>query len=618
MRNYVITALIVLFVVLAGTAYGQSVSQWTIPGTKSIQGLDALFPENPYNFVYFTEYDQMKIGMLSGISGGSAQLAEWLPIGAFNGFHPFKIVAGKWNFYSRNNPTLVSVPPFLNPPPDVKPKDLTNFINLGFRIWSIATFTMPDDNAIGMLIGNPFGPGPDFFWIWYPATSSGLVHPWDIKRRSIGADEQSAWVSNREPQQALYQFFPTQMTMQKWDLSGPKVEVVVFYVVPSAITKAVTEIWIGGHHSNAAGLVSDCIVYMKVDKKNSFAALAIWDLPTSTQPRTMNSILFTHAPTKTGFTNSQVWLSSATVPEMTILEPNSLFRKNAVDSLCFTDAPTYASPNGLFWNDPVFTAPAGADNARRIWITSQDTAPATAPGAPGMLTANKGNVTILVKAVLNAVQPKPFDVRREIVKAERVERNLYDSSAAQSKNDIVMCNTERVIWDNTTGLNVDFTGALLDINMEGKAASVAGNPGFNYTVIWHEPTVGRIGMLWSTPPITRTIFESGYDVQPPQEEPDRFNLDQNYPNPFNPSTTIDYMLPSDARVTLKVYNTLGQEVATLINNEVVTAGAQSALFNSSNLPSGVYFYRIQAHEVAGKNGAAPASLVDVKKMILLK
>jgi len=122
MRNYVITALIVLFVVLAGTAYGQSVSQWTIPGTKSIQGLDALFPENPYNFVYFTEYDQMKIGMLSGISGGSAQLAEWLPIGAFNGFHPFKIVAGKWNFYSRNNPTLVSVPPFLNPPPDVKPK----------------------------------------------------------------------------------------------------------------------------------------------------------------------------------------------------------------------------------------------------------------------------------------------------------------------------------------------------------------------------------------------------------------------------------------------------------------------------------------------------------------
>ncbi|HYQ85761.1 MAG TPA: carboxypeptidase regulatory-like domain-containing protein, partial [Bacteroidota bacterium] len=88
--------------------------------------------------------------------------------------------------------------------------------------------------------------------------------------------------------------------------------------------------------------------------------------------------------------------------------------------------------------------------------------------------------------------------------------------------------------------------------------------------------------------------------------PKAFALHQNFPNPFNPSAIIQYELPQDALVTLKVYNILGQETASLIN-EFEYAGYKSATFNAINLPSGVYFYRLQA-----------GRFVDVKKMVLIR
>ena len=86
----------------------------------------------------------------------------------------------------------------------------------------------------------------------------------------------------------------------------------------------------------------------------------------------------------------------------------------------------------------------------------------------------------------------------------------------------------------------------------------------------------------------------------------KFELVQNYPNPFNPTTKINYQLAKDENVSLKVYDVLGNEVATLVNSRQ-SAGTHSVNFNASALSSGVYFYKI----VAG-------NFVDVKKMILLK
>ena len=89
--------------------------------------------------------------------------------------------------------------------------------------------------------------------------------------------------------------------------------------------------------------------------------------------------------------------------------------------------------------------------------------------------------------------------------------------------------------------------------------------------------------------------------------PTKTELSQNYPNPFNPTTVINYSLSNPAKVSLKIYDILGREVRTLVN-EKQTIGNYKVNFNASGLASGVYFYRL----VAGSD------VVSVKKMILLR
>ena len=77
--------------------------------------------------------------------------------------------------------------------------------------------------------------------------------------------------------------------------------------------------------------------------------------------------------------------------------------------------------------------------------------------------------------------------------------------------------------------------------------------------------------------------------------PEEFRLQQNYPNPFNASTTIKYDIPMTSYVTLKVFDVLGREVTSLVN-EVKQPGTYAVRWNASELGSGVYFYRLQARE----------------------
>ncbi|HMD14673.1 MAG TPA: T9SS type A sorting domain-containing protein, partial [Bacteroidota bacterium] len=89
---------------------------------------------------------------------------------------------------------------------------------------------------------------------------------------------------------------------------------------------------------------------------------------------------------------------------------------------------------------------------------------------------------------------------------------------------------------------------------------------------------------------------------------------QNYPNPFNPTTTISFDVPERALVSISIYNTLGERVATLLNNAAFDQGEQTVEFNASAISSGVYFYRMTALVQKG-NGTI---FTDVKKMLLLK
>ncbi|MBI1802970.1 MAG: T9SS type A sorting domain-containing protein [Ignavibacteriae bacterium] len=98
-----------------------------------------------------------------------------------------------------------------------------------------------------------------------------------------------------------------------------------------------------------------------------------------------------------------------------------------------------------------------------------------------------------------------------------------------------------------------------------------------------------------------------------------YRLDQNYPNPFNPTTTISFELETQSVVTLTVFNTLGQEIAVVLDNEEMYEGTQEVDFDASSLPSGVYFYRIVAQGIGdGVEGTIGQSFTSVKKMVVMK
>ena len=123
----------------------------------------------------------------------------------------------------------------------------------------------------------------------------------------------------------------------------------------------------------------------------------------------------------------------------------------------------------------------------------------------------------------------------------------------------------------------------------------------------YNPSFSRNGRYiaysgYTEPQLPKTKSSPNVD----SELPTMISLVQNYPNPFNPTTTIKYQIPELSFVTLKVYDVLGREVAILVN-EKKSVGSYEVEFNATSLPSGVYFYRLQA-----------GSFVETKKMVLMK
>jgi hypothetical protein len=217
-------------------------------------------------------------------------------------------------------------------------------------------------------------------------------------------------------------------------------------------------------------------------------------------------------------------------------------------------------------------------------------------------TANFGINTTTYQFVLNNVQGEAENVHLDIDGCG----GLYDWLLSDEAFDTEL--TNRII-DNLIepkfNNNIVLSSAMVSANFPGTTSAL--------TVSLGQPT--DIDPYINIPvTVTFTYGGIGHEEQKTTADnglPQDFTLEQNYPNPFNPTTTIRYALKEDVKVSLKIYNTLGQEVRTLVNEDQ-SAGFKEIMWDGKNntgnvVPTGVYMYRI----VAG-------NYVKSQKMMMVK
>ncbi|HEX2788362.1 MAG TPA: T9SS type A sorting domain-containing protein [Ignavibacteria bacterium] len=146
-----------------------------------------------------------------------------------------------------------------------------------------------------------------------------------------------------------------------------------------------------------------------------------------------------------------------------------------------------------------------------------------------------------------------------------------------------------------------FTGTSRSTDAIGTAI-----PGYgtDFSACWTGNYTGTAGSQGNFSVVQLTSLVTGIHTEP--GIPAEYSLKQNYPNPFNPATTINFAVPTNQFVTLKVFDKLGREIATLVN-EMKTAGNHYVNFFADDLASGIYFYKIQAGD-----------FTETKKMMLIK
>ncbi len=180
---------------------------------------------------------------------------------------------------------------------------------------------------------------------------------------------------------------------------------------------------------------------------------------------------------------------------------------------------------------------------------------------------------------------------------------------------------QTVTWDvaNTTAAPVGCANVKISLSTDGGntfptvlAASTANDGSEIVTLPGISNTQGRI-KIEAVDNIFFDMSNANFTINPiginnnQNGTPVEFGLMQNFPNPFNPVTILSYAIPKRSAVTLKVYDAIGREIATLVNNEIKTEGYYNIEFDASQMPSGIYYYRLEA-----------GIFSDTKKMVLVK
>lgn len=241
---------------------------------------------------------------------------------------------------------------------------------------------------------------------------------------------------------------------------------------------------------------------------------------------------------------------------------------------------------------------AKSNNGGIEWIPSPGSTDGYTPGAPGYAYAT-GLTTFSLFAITSSDGPLPVELASFTASANRNNVDLKWTTITEINNsgfDIERKNVDSEFWTKVS-----------EIQGAGNSTQTK-----NYTYTDRNLNTGKYNYR-----LKQKDFNGNFTYYNLSSEiivgvPNNFELSQNYPNPFNPSTKINYDLPVDSKISLKIFDMLGREVYSMFNSELIQAGYHTAQLNLGNLSSGTYFYRIIAKGVNGKE------FIMTKKMQLIK
>lgn len=202
------------------------------------------------------------------------------------------------------------------------------------------------------------------------------------------------------------------------------------------------------------------------------------------------------------------------------------------------------------------------------------------------------NVDIVSLKYIQSAPSAPTNLLLTVIQAGEIKLNWADNSLNEKSFKIQRKDNIDTAWALIDSVNAD-------VNQWTQAGLTLGR-----TYYYRIYAVNSLGASINSNIVNTIITSTGNEST---GIPAEYALAQNYPNPFNPVTKINYDIPKDGKVNLKIYDINGREVAALINNEIHTAGYYSVTFNAGNLSSGIYFYRLIAND-----------FIQTKKMLLIK
>jgi len=267
----------------------------------------------------------------------------------------------------------------------------------------------------------------------------------------------------------------------------------------------------------------------------------------------------------------------------------------------------YSLDNGTSWN--VLVLLNGGNSGELVTAPGQSGAfvPTAAQWATKNYTLPLGTTTLKFKAI-SAFGNNLFLDNISVTNIVPVELTSF---VATTGSNSVTLNWSTATETNNKGFEIErsFNGSEFKVigYKEGNGTTTQVN---NYSFVDQNLSAGNYSYRLRQIDYDGT-FEYSKVVESSIIAPATFAMEQNYPNPFNPTTNIKFSLAVDSKVTLKVFNILGQEVATLINN-TMAAGFHSVKFDAKGFQSGIYLAKIEANGIDGKNFSS------VKKMVLAK